>query len=101
MAGRRGPSPNPTLGLEFGGTAAIIAIMNEQVTFAQLTQQFDSEWVLLADPVTNEGLCVESGTILWHSRDRDEVYRKARELRPRHSAILFLGQLPENTAVIL
>ena len=87
--------------MEFGDTAAIIAIMNEQITFAQLTKQFDSEWVLLADPVTNEGLSVESGTVLWHSRDRDEVYRKARELRPRHSAILFLGQLPENTAVIL
>ena len=79
----------------------MIAIMNEQITFAQLTKQFDSEWVLLADPVTNAGLSVESGTVLWHSRDRDEVYRKARELRPRHSAILFLGRLPENTAVIL
>ena len=75
--------------------------MNEQITFVQLAERFDSEWVLLADPVTDERLSVQSGAVLWHSRDRDEVYRKARELRPQHSAILYLGQMPENTAVIL
>ena len=75
--------------------------MDEQITFAQLAERFDSEWVLLADPVTNEDLSVQSGAVLWHSRDRDEVYRKARELRPRHSAIVYLGHLPENTAVVL
>ena len=41
------------------------------------------------------------GKVLFHSKDRDEVYRKAREFHPNHSAILFTGKLPDNVAVIL
>jgi hypothetical protein len=39
--------------------------------------------------------------VLWHSKDRDEVYRKARELRPEHGAILYVGELPDDAAVVL
>ena len=35
------------------------------------------------------------------SKDRDEVYRKARELKPVHSAILFFGHLPKDAAIVL
>jgi hypothetical protein len=46
-------------------------------------------------------LVVIRGTVLSHSPNRDEVYRKARELRPQHSAILYTGTLPDETAVVL
>ena len=75
--------------------------MNEVMTLAEIQAQFDSEWVLLEDPETTESLQVKSGKVLWHSKDRDEVYRKALELRPKHSAILYTGKLPEDVAVIL
>jgi len=31
--------------------------------------------------------------------DRDELYRKAHELRPKHSAILFTGRTPKDMAI--
>ena len=75
--------------------------MSERISFAEIQKKFDSEWILLEDPETQEGLKVKSGKILWHSKDRDEVYRKARELRPKHSAILYTGKLPEDTVIVL
>ena len=75
--------------------------MSEVMSLVEIRAQFESEWVLLEDPETTETLEVKAGKILWHSKDRDEVYRRARELRPKHSAILYTGSLPEGTEVVL
>ena len=75
--------------------------MGEILSLEEIQARFDSEWVLLEDPDTSEVLEVKGGKVLWHSKDRDEVYRKARELRPKHSAILYTGQLPKGMAVVL
>ncbi len=75
--------------------------MSHILTAAQIGQQFESEWVLVEDPKTNDTLEVESGQVLWHSKDRDEVYRKAVELRPKRFAMLYTGKMPEDTAVVL
>ena len=76
-------------------------IANESMSSAEIGTQFVSEWILLADPQTTEALAITGGRVLWHSKNRDEVYRKARELRPKHSAILYIGKLSEKTAVVL
>lgn len=81
--------------------AAIIMDMGERISIAEIQSRFQSEWVLLEDPQTDESLDVKSGKILYHSKDRDEVYRKAIELHPRRFAMLFTGMIPENTAVVL
>jgi hypothetical protein len=75
--------------------------MNRILTAAQIRQQFESEWVLVEDPETNDALEVESGKVRWHSKDRDEVYRKAVELRPKRFAMLYTGKMPEDTAIVL
>jgi hypothetical protein len=62
--------------------------MGNVLTVAQIEEQFDSEWVLVEDPQTNDALEVQSGKVRWHSKDRDEVYRKAVELRPKRFAML-------------
>ena len=71
------------------------------MSLEEIQADYDSEWILLADPQTTPSLEVTSGRVLFHSKSRDEVYRKARELRPRHSAIVFTGKLPDETAVVL
>jgi len=71
------------------------------MTISEIQTQFASEWILLEDPETTETLEVKSGNVLWHSKDRDELYREARELMPKHSAILYTGQLPEEMVVVL
>jgi hypothetical protein len=75
--------------------------MNDILSFSEIKEQFVSEWVLVGNPETDEELNIKKGKILWHSKDRDEVYRKAREIHPTHSAIIFTGKLPDNVAIIL
>lgn len=77
-------------------------VMSETLTYAEIHDRFDSEWVLLEDPQTDPDLTVRSGKVLCHSKDRDEVYRKMLELRPRHGAVLYTGRIPaEGTEVVL
>ena len=75
--------------------------MDKVLTAAQIETQFESEWVLVEDPQTDEALAVQRGRVRWHSKDRDEVYRKAVELRPARFAILYTGKIPKGTAVVL
>ena len=75
--------------------------MTNFLTLVQIRAQFQGEWILLEDPQTAASLEVTGGQVLWHSKDRDEVYRKARELSPKHSAIIYTGHLPDDAAVIL
>jgi hypothetical protein len=75
--------------------------MEQEMTIKEIESQFESEWVLVEDPQTNEELQVQSGRVRHHSKDRDEVYRKAVELRPKRFAILYTGEIPEDTTVVL
>ena len=75
--------------------------MSKVMTVMEIKKQFEAEWILIEEPDLTKDLEVTSGKVLWHSKDRDEVYRKARELKPQHSAILYTGSLPKGTAVIL
>lgn len=38
---------------------------------------------------------MQSGKVVWHSKDRDEVYRKAVELRAKRFAVLYTGKMPK------
>lgn len=75
--------------------------MNQVMSLAEIHARFESEWILLEDPETTDLLEIKSGKVLWHSKDRDEVYRKARELRPRHFGIIYTGKIPEGSGVLL
>ena len=75
--------------------------MNEVLTHAEIHSRFDSEWVLVENPEVNEQMEVVRGKVVCHSKDRDEVYRKAVELRLKSSATLYTGTMPENTEIIL
>ncbi len=75
--------------------------MDEVMAMADILTRFESEWVLLEDPETEASLEIKGGKVLWHSQDRDEVYRKALELAPTHSAIVYTGTVPDEVVVIL
>ncbi len=75
--------------------------MDEVMAMADILARFESEWVLLEDPETEDSLEVKGGKVLWHSQDRDEVYRKAQELAPTHAAIVYTGTVPDEVVVIL
>jgi hypothetical protein len=75
--------------------------MESILTISQIETQFDSEWILVSDPQTDESLDVKGGIVLWHSPDRNEVYQKAIELHPKRFAVLYTGIIPEDAAIIL
>jgi len=75
--------------------------MDEVLTIAEIEGQFESEWVLIEDPSTDESLNVRGGTVRCHGKDRDEVYRRAVQIRPRRFAILYTGTMPGDTAIAL
>lgn len=77
------------------------AVTNEVCHYSEMRDRFRGEWVLVADPETDAQSQVVAGKVLWHSKDRDELYRKARELGPRNSAILYFGEIPADVAVVL
>ncbi len=75
--------------------------MEKEMTIDEIETNFESEWILVEDPQTDEHLEVLSGKVLHLSSDRDEVYRKAVELRPKRFAMLYTGEIPDDTAVAL
>ena len=72
-----------------------------ELTYEQIKARYDSEWVLVGEPETDETLNIRSGTVLHHSKDREEVYRRALELRPPRVAVMYAGTIPEGTAVVV
>jgi hypothetical protein len=75
--------------------------MNEILTLDEIQSRYDSEWVLVEDPELSKNLEVVRGKVVWHSKDRDEVYAKALELRPKHPAFLYMGAPPQDMEYVL
>ncbi len=75
--------------------------MAKVLTIAEVDSQYDAEWVLIGDPEIDESLELLAGRVLCDSKDRDEVYRRAVQLRPKRFAMHYTGKMPENTAIVL
>jgi hypothetical protein len=75
--------------------------MDNVLTIGEMESKFKSEWILVGDPETDDSIKVKSGAVLHHSKDRDEVYRKAIEPKPKRFAMLYTGTLPKDAAIIL
>ncbi len=75
--------------------------MDEVLTREEIEQRFSSEWVLVAEPEVDEHLRVVRGRVVVHSKDREEVDRKAIELRLPSAAYLYTGEMPANTTIVL
>jgi hypothetical protein len=75
--------------------------MDEVLTVEEIRSRYISEWILIVDPEKNSLGLVHAGRVAYHSKDRDELYQKALELRPQRCAFLYTGTIPKGTAVIL
>jgi len=74
--------------------------MNEMLTIDEIQARYAPDWVLIGEPKTDEFQRLLGGRVLFRSSDREEVYRKAIELRPGHFAFRYLGEFPEDMAFI-
>ena len=75
--------------------------MGEIMTIEQLKRDYDQEWVLLGDPVSDEEDSVVSGRLLDHSADPDELYDRAVAIAPKHCAVFFMGPPNDGSVLIL
>ena len=75
--------------------------MAEILSMSEIQARYDGEWVLIGDPEVDASFVIQRGWVLWHSKNRDEVYRQARLLKPKHCAFLFVGCLPKDAEVVL
>jgi hypothetical protein len=76
--------------------------MGEEIlTLKEMKARYDSEWVLITDPELDNHHEVIRGRVACHSKNRDEVYRKGLEIRPKSAAFRYLGEAPENMAFAL
>lgn len=75
--------------------------MDQVMTIEEIENQFTDEWILVVDPDLDDQLKVQSGSVVWHSQSRNEVYRKAKEMRPKNFALLFTGKIPHDMEIVL
>ena len=75
--------------------------MNEVLTWAEIEEQFDGEWVLIEDPETTPVLEILWGKVVFHGKDKNKLHQRMRELRPQRSAIIFVGEPPEDLEYLL
>jgi hypothetical protein len=75
--------------------------MNGVMTLVEIERSFDSEWVLVGDPEYDAQGEVVRGTVLFHGKNRDEMYQRDTELRPRSAAYVYTGSIPDNVAFAL
>jgi hypothetical protein len=54
--------------------------MTEVMTMEEIEARFPEEWLLIDQPEMDERDQLKRGRVVFHSPDRDEVYRKALEL---------------------
>lgn len=75
--------------------------MKKIMTLKEIYTKFPDEWIFVKDPKFGKSSEVKKGEVLFHSKDRDEMYRKAIEFGPKHSAFLYTGSIPKGTVVVL
>ena len=67
----------------------------------QIETRFSGEWVLLVNPVQDRQSEIVRGEMVFHSKDRSEVYREALKRLDDHTAILYVGKFPDDLVVVL
>ncbi len=68
----------------------------------EINSTFESEWVLVGNPEVEENLIVKRGKVLWHGKNKEELYRAVDELNPKSAAFLYTGRvIKEGEALLL
>ncbi len=66
-----------------------------------IVDQFKDEWVLIRVKKVDEHYHVQEGDVVAHSKNKEEIYRKLLEIKPRRFSIEYTGRIPEDLAVVL
>ncbi len=67
----------------------------------QIRKLYKGEWVLIEYTKLDEDLKVVEGEVIAHSPNKEEIYRKLLKTKGKDIAIEYLGEVPEDLAVML
>lgn len=67
---------------------------------SKLKRRYPKEWLLLTNVVADELTCPIKGTLVAHSKNRDDIYGRLRHLRGKGFAIEYTGKIPKDLVVI-
>ena len=67
----------------------------------EIKKKYQGEWVLIEYKELDENLIPLEGEVLAHSPNRDEIYKEQLNYKDKQLAIDYLGNIPEDWAVIL
>ena len=63
--------------------------------------KFKDQWVLIEVVKVDESFNLVEGEVLVHSKDKDEVYQKLLQIRPKEFSIEYTGVVPEDLAIVM
>ena len=75
--------------------------MSKIMTFEEIKQNYDGEWVLIAYSEADENLQVIKGKVIAHSPNKAEIYQALESVKEQPLAIEYIGKFPEDLAFIL
>ncbi|RKX74595.1 MAG: hypothetical protein DRP87_16535 [Spirochaetes bacterium] len=67
----------------------------------EIVKRFKDEWVFIGVTEVDEDFNLKVGDVIAHSKDKEEIYRRLLELRPKRFSIEYKGKIPEDLAVVL
>ncbi len=67
----------------------------------EIVEGFKDEWVLIYVKEVDDDFNLKEGDVIAHSKDKEEIYRKLLEIRPKNFSIEYTGEIPEDLAVVL
>ena len=68
-----------------------MATKEKYTTWEAIQNQYPDSFVLLGNPVFEQGQIVKGGVFLYKNKNRKKVYQKDLELKPSHATILYTG----------
>ncbi|MDJ0662510.1 MAG: hypothetical protein QNJ42_23950 [Crocosphaera sp.] len=75
--------------------------MSKLMTFEEMKQLYQGEWLLIAYKDLDDQMQVIEGEVLAHSVDQSEIYEALSSIPEQPLAIEYVGQIPEDVAFIL
>lgn len=67
----------------------------------EIVEEFKEEWVLIYVKEVDESFNIKEGDVIAHSKDKEEIYKKLLEIKPKSFSIEYTGKIPEDLAVVL
>lgn len=69
--------------------------MDATLTIEEIEARYAPDWVLIAEPQTDDMQRLLGGKVIFHSPDRAAVWDKLGELKLDRAAVRYLGEYPE------